>query len=45
MNYRKTLVVLTALVACASVTAMPAGVQDKDNTYVCAEEVAEASKC
>ena len=43
MNYRKTLAVLTALAACASVTAMPAGVQDKTIT-VFAEEAAEAAK-
>ncbi|MBQ5337087.1 MAG: leucine-rich repeat domain-containing protein, partial [Oscillospiraceae bacterium] len=44
MNYRKTLAVLTALAACASVTAMPAGVQNNDNTSIFAVEAAEAAK-
>ncbi|WP_044975747.1 hypothetical protein [Ruminococcus sp. HUN007] len=41
MNYRKTLAVLTALAACASVTAMPAGVQNNDNTSIFAVKAAE----
>ena len=44
MNYRKTLAVLTALAACVSVTAMPAGVQNNDNTSIFAVEAAEAAK-
>ena len=44
MNYRKTLAVLTALAACASVAAMPAGVQNNDNTSIFAVEAAEAAK-
>lgn len=44
MNYRKTLAVLTALAACASVAAMPAGVQNKNASGVFAAEAAEAAK-
>ena len=44
MNYRKTLAVLTALAACVSASAMPAGVQNNDNTSIFAVEAAEAAK-
>ena len=44
MNYRKTLAVLTALAACASVAAMPAGVQNNSVSGVFAEEAAGTAK-